>query len=584
MLAQLSQWFLIAAIGQAAPEAALAKAAPADVDVAVRIRGMEATRDDLMAMLKAMNPDWANMAEGALGGPLEQVRTHHGAMAVKTPFVVLVRIGEPGGEGGPPPLAVLLPADDYKGTLKELMGGNDVELKHQDGDYDAFDGPGGHGTWYAAKGPGLIAFGTSKTLIADIAKRPAKTLDSVLTGPASRSFSEGDVGVYINAASLTQRYSEQIDQGRQVFMGLLDQAGQQAGNASTMQMAKDIYGALFDSLKYADALTFHLDFAQKGLQLGGFLKVKPDSDIAKSITEVDSGGIAGLGKMPQGSMTYVYMNVGARAFERLEGMGLKMVASAGKPSPELEKAVAELHGHGRVETLASARMEKGMLSVKEIKTEDPKGFLDKRLAIVRAMRGDGQSGFFKEVKIEPNAQTHAGLTFVHSSCTINLDKLAELSGNNPAQVEALKGMFGDGPVNTWYGTDGKRVLEVVAPKWEEARSLVDAYLKGEGGVGQTPGFKAVLSELPGRASLILLYSAQGLTRMMANQFAAITRNPNLKVPADMPGEAAYLGASLTPHSKAGYEFHLVVPSAVGPVISKGLIPLFQGLAGGLANP
>ena len=62
MLAQLSQWILIAALGQAPAEAALLKAAPADVDVAVRIPGVEATRDDLLAMLRAMNRDWANMA------------------------------------------------------------------------------------------------------------------------------------------------------------------------------------------------------------------------------------------------------------------------------------------------------------------------------------------------------------------------------------------------------------------------------------------------------------------------------------------------------------------------------------------
>ncbi len=185
MLAQLSHWLLIAALGQAPPEAALLKAAPAEVDVAVRTRGLEATRDDVLAMLKAINPDWANMAEGTLAGPLGQIREHHGAHAVTSPFLVLFRIGEPGGDG-PPPFAVLVPSDDYKGVLKELSGGKDVELKHQDGDYDAFDSPDGNGTWYAAKAPGIVAFGSSKSLVADIAKRGGKTLDSVVTGAARR--------------------------------------------------------------------------------------------------------------------------------------------------------------------------------------------------------------------------------------------------------------------------------------------------------------------------------------------------------------------------------------------------------------
>ena len=39
---------------------------------------------------------------------------------------------------------------------------------------------------------------------------------------------------------------------------------------------------------------------------------------------------------------------------------MKMLSGGGKPSPELEKAMAELHGLGRIESLGSASMDKGM--------------------------------------------------------------------------------------------------------------------------------------------------------------------------------------------------------------------------------
>jgi hypothetical protein len=136
-----------------AAEAALLKAAPAEVDVAVRVRGLEAARDHLLAMLREMNPEWANMAEGTLGRHLDEIRTLHGAHAVKSPFLAVIRMGEEGGEGGPPPFAILIPSDDYKGTLKELSGGNEVELKHQEGNYNAFVGPGRPGTLFATEAP-----------------------------------------------------------------------------------------------------------------------------------------------------------------------------------------------------------------------------------------------------------------------------------------------------------------------------------------------------------------------------------------------------------------------------------------------
>ncbi len=167
---------------------------------------------------------------------------------------------------------------------------------------------------------------------------------------------------------------------------------------------------------------------------------------------------------------------------------------------------------------------------------------------------------------------------------MNVDKLAELSGNQPGQAEALKSMFGDGRLSTWYGTDGKRLFEVAAPTWDEAKALVESYLKGTGGVGDTAGYKAVRSELPDQAAFMMLLSTQGMVRMFAKVFAGTTKNPNLKPPDDMPKEPAYIGLSVTPHAAEGFEVHLVLPGAAGTVVAKGMVPLFQGLAPPGANP
>lgn len=69
MLAQLSQWILIATLAQAPQEAAWMKVIPADVDIAIHSRGIDATRNDLVAMLKAMSPAWGEMADNALSPP-----------------------------------------------------------------------------------------------------------------------------------------------------------------------------------------------------------------------------------------------------------------------------------------------------------------------------------------------------------------------------------------------------------------------------------------------------------------------------------------------------------------------------------
>jgi hypothetical protein len=585
MLAQLSQWLLIAAIGQTPPDGALAKAAPGDIDVAVRVRGMEATRDDILAMLKGMNPDWANAAEGGLSGALAELRQRHGEHAAKSPFLMLMKFGDDGAAGGPPPFAILVPSEHYKETIKELAGGKDVELKHQEGDYDAFDAPDGNGNWYAAKATGIVAFGPSKDLIAAVAKRPAHSLDALLTGPAARSFARGDVGLFVNAGTLTKRFGDQIDQARQMVMAGLDQAAAQAGNAGTMQIAKDMYGKMFDSLKYADHLTIGLDADAKGLHLAAFLKVKSDADAAKSITDARSSNLASLGKLPPGAMAYVGVNVSARTFERLQSMNLRMLAAAGQRSPELEKAIAEFHGLGQIDSVGSMAMDKGMKGLSEVRVDDPRRYVTATIDMLRAMSGgEGQLKIYKDIKVGTDAQTDRGISFTHVAATMDIDKLVEISGNQPGQAESIKAMFGDGRLSYWYGVEGKRVLHVIAPNWEEAKSILDAYESGKGGVGETAGFRSVRSELPDQANFLLLFNAQSLVRLMATSIGAALKKPDLKVPEDMPKDPAFLGISVTPHATQGYELHLAIPGAVGNVIAKGLLPVFQGLAPPGGNP
>ncbi len=175
-------------------------------------------------------------------------------------------------------------------------------------------------------------------------------------------------------------------------------------------------------------------------------------------------------------------------------------------------------------------------------------------------------------------RTYQGFAFDRTTVVIDLDKLAKLQAN-PAAAASLKSMFRDGKMTYWLGTDGKRVIQVIANTWDEAKAQLDVFMKGEGGIGTNASFKAVRGKLPEKANLMVLVSMQGLVKMFANQFAAVLNKPDLKPPGDMPKEAALFGLSLSPAAPNGYEFHLVVPSCVGPVIEKGMIPVFQSLQG-----
>ncbi|HMF36467.1 MAG TPA: hypothetical protein VKF17_07490 [Isosphaeraceae bacterium] len=578
MLVPLSMWILATSFSQSpAPVAAdggWLKAVPANIDVAVRIRSVDATHADLMAMLSIMSPKLADRAEQGLTDPLAQFRQKFGEAAARTPWVGLIRTAAPSGEGKPP-FAILVLNDDYPGVLKAMEGGKDPELKHQEGGYDAFKTPNRE-AGYAGKGPGFVAFGPDQALIAAIARPGEKTFDKALTPAPTKQFLAGDVGVYVSASTLVARYSEQTDQARQTFMAALDQAGQQAGNAGTMNAAKEVYGALFNSLKNVAALTISVDVASEGLSLAGVLTVKPDTALAKASAQAASGTPADLAGLPSEASLYAYLNMDATTFGWLQDM--RMMNPFGKPTPDQAKALALFGELGRVETIGSLTYSGGVRGMNVTHVADPKKYIAACQANIQALKeGDGPSGVYKDLKIESNVENYRGLTFSHIIATLDFEKFVQLNPNNPAAAAAMKSMFGGETMNTWLGTDGQRVFRVTAPTWNDVKAQIDTFLKGNAGIGTVAGFKSVRSRLPEQANLVVLVSAQGLVRLFASQFAATLNKPDLKAPGDLPKEPVLFGVPLTPRSPFGYEFHLVVPSQVGPIFKKGLVPLFQSI-------
>jgi hypothetical protein len=281
------------------------------------------------------------------------------------------------------------------------------------------------------------------------------------------------------------------------------------------------------------------------------------------------------------------MDLESRTFERLMGMNLRML-TAGKPSPELEKAMAEFHGLGRIESIGSISFGKGMSLFSDISISDPQKYVSASEAMLRAMKGGGAMNIYKDVKVDRDIESYRGMKFTRVVATIDLDKLGQVGGNNPAQLESMKSMlqsmYNGDTLTYWYGSDGKRLLQVMAPTWESVKSQIDGYMNKEDGIGKTPAFKAVRSELPEQGSLLVMIESQSIARWYAGLFAAMFKNPNLKVGDDIPKEPAFLGASLTPRPPVGFEFHLVIPSSVGAVVDKGLMPIFRGLQAPGANP
>ena len=243
--------------------------------------------------------------------------------------------------------------------------------------------------------------------------------------------------------------------------------------------------------------------------------------------------------------------------------------------------MAELRGLGRIEMLGSMSFDKGMKMFSDISISDPKKYVAVYEAMLRAMKG-GAFDVYKDVKTDRDIKTYRGMKFTRTVLTIDLDKLSQMGGNDPAQVErmksTMKSMYNGDTVTYWLGANGHRVLQVLEPTWDLVKAQVDGYLDNRGGVGETAGFKAVRAALPEQGSLFVIIETQSIAKSYAGLFATMLKQPNQKLGEDTPKEPAFLGVSLTLRPPLGFEFHLVIPSEVGTVVAKGLVPMFRGLA------
>lgn len=576
MLPSLATMILAAALGQAGPETAWLKAVPADADVVIRVRGIEAVRDDLIAMIRAMSPALGERAAPALEQAVAHVREQLGEPATRTPFLALMRVAPPERPGSPP-FAVIVQSNNYQGVIDSLGGKG--KTKQEPGGLDSFPGPQGQ-TLFAGKGDGFVVFGPDSKLVTGVVKPAGKTLGDSLPEELSRRLLDGDLGLYVNVAALQSRYGEQIDAARQQFMAVLDQAGQQAGNAAMMDAAKQIYGGLFDALKVADGLALNFDFDREALKLAGEVTVRSDSDIAKGLGEARGSDFAGLGKLPADGTYYIGMSVSPALFARLQSMGLNMMFGGTRPSPEIQRAMDLHKAAGRTETVGMSRVGDGVQGLNVMTTEDPRKLMEASLAMSRALKSAKPGPFaelIKDVSVTPDARKYKDTSFTEVVVKMDLDALAKLQPN-PAAAESTRQMFGGDTLRTFLGVQDKSVLSVTAKDWDTARGLLDAYTQGQNPLGQSASFKAIRSQLPDQPSMVMLLSAQGLVRQMASQFAGMLQNPDLKPPADMPKETALIGGALKPGTK-GYQFQLIIPSEVGPVFEKGLGPVIRGLQG-----
>ncbi len=558
---------------------------PANALVVVQLHGVGTAREKVAKFLEAAVPDLAPKAKKRFDAFLKDALEDRDLSAV-TPDgrVYLAVFGLP-NFGTDPPVALLLPTADYKTFREKLLTADERKSfdKGRDG-VDQFDSMDRTVYLVDLTKKGYVAVAVRR----EVAEAFAKKFDS-LTGakmgePVSAAFLGCDLSVFVNLAEINDRYGDQLRGIRGTLIAFLQQ-GAPGLDKRQLEQARAVYEALFQAVEDGSGLALGLEFRPDGLTLRAEAAFAKDTPSAKLLAKEQPTPLDRLGSLPKGQAFYAAGRLTPQLSQAAQGLAPDFAVGEGeeKAAAAIEK-YADLSAAARGEGWISAGSgPKGSLQVSF--PADPAKLVEAQVKVLKNLPADGryQNVVLKErPELKEGERAHRGFTLDRVTLIPDFEATA---GNIPdenvrkAAIESMRKLVGD-KTTYWFGTDGKRFVQVAGKDWDAAGKLLDAYLDGKE-VGADETFQAVRKQLPAEASQVMIAevgatvaSFGGYVKSVAEAMPGL---PGLDVPElkPAPGSApAYVGAAvvLKPGS-AG----LTVTAPVGAVKAarKVLAPLFE---------
>jgi hypothetical protein len=548
---------------------------PAKSPVVVQLRGVEQTKDRIIAMLKAAVPDLAPRVQEHLNQGLEHALSGRDLKAVNKggpDFLILTDLPNPGAEGVPH--ALLLPVSSYEefrqGFLKEderkaLKKEEGFEVtKHDDKDM------------YLVDLKGYVGMTQSKEVAEQLAKKP-KGMDGTLDKSIAERLLGSDVAAYINMEAVNKEYGDRIKGFQQIIPAILPQFAEQAKmDKANVERLQKIIECFFQLIEDSKALVLAVDFRPDGLAIRKLLRVGADSKTNNVFKTIKPGEIQGLDKHPAGQLGYA----GIQLTPDLVEMFLTLVNAASSDESKSAKATVtalkDMAAAGPEAMTADFGIPMKGLQVWNYK--DPAKASEAALKMVQSLDAGGnfQNMALKEKpKTQADAKTYRDFKLHEASFVWDFEKAAQaMPQGGKEAAEAMKKMLGES-MKCWFGTDGKVFVQVSAADWEAAQKLLDDYLDNKDTVGQMPPFQEARKRLPAQATAMLLLDLPQYLQVFSTVAAPMLKGQGL--PIDIPELKAqkgrgYVGVSMTLEPEMGSS-EVWLPAATVREVRKMLKPV-----------
>jgi hypothetical protein len=557
---------------------------PDTAPLVIHVRGVQGTRERFMALMAVALPDVKKKYQEAIdsffeNGPDNVLKGRKlSGLAKDGPlFFALLDLPKP-GDSGEPKMAFILTVSNYKEFRENILTKEENQNVKDEGNGIESASIDNKPTYFVnRKGYAIV------TLDKDVAESFTKKitgLHSKLSKELAAKLLSSDVGIYVNMEAVNKEYGEQIKQARQAIEQALA-FGAAAGDESQKkytEMIKNAIPHVFQTLDDMQSLLLTLELRTGGLALHLQSEVKENSPTANYLQDTRPIAFKELERLPRDRAYYLGMKISASLYKNLGGL---IAALPTGETKDTEKLMEELAKAGPGIHLSSGSFPPAGLDVYHY--DDPAKAVAATLKMFQNM--DTEAAKLKEKPVVKTDAEKFGDFKLHSvQLTFDLDKLAEQAaakGGDEAKkqlVEAMKNILGE-KKTVWFGTDGKKFVQITAADWKAASKLLEQYSKGISTAGEVKAFRDARKELPANTSFLILVDA---VRLFARIFEAIRPMvPAGQLPPGWPnlsgkGASSYLGLAATLQPQRGgldlflttaaiQEFYKVV---IGPLVSE----------------
>jgi hypothetical protein len=562
----------------AAKESPLAQV-PASAPFVFHVRGVERTKDRLLALIKTAVPDQLakvrEHVEEAMKEGLKD-RKLEGVAPAGPIFFVMTELPQPGG--AEPPAALIAHVTNYKAFLDGMLTEEERKALKKDGDFETTQVMGQDVYLLHRSGYAIMAH-TKEAAEQFTKKQPG--LDTKLDKATAARILESDVSLYVDVAAVNKTYGDQIQQAQQQVDTVIGLAASQAPEASkaSIEMGKKMIAGFFQALKDSQSFLVTGDFRPDGVavHVGGRVAAgSPSDSILKGAEPTPLGELRNL---PAGQLAYFTMKSDPGMMEALKPF---IAAAYGEDeSKDVQEALDLLNQAGAGVTYLSYNLPVETLAVASYK--DPQKALKGQMKLLQAMKaGSGfQMAVLKDKPvIKENARSYHGFKFTEMTAKLDFEKLSAGVPGAPDMTDAMKKLFGGDEMKSWFGTDGKLFITASAKDWNAAKKLLDDYFEGKNKVALNPAFQTTRKQLPEAATMVGLLDVPryiGVTMQfvgpMIKAMGAPFEVPELKIEAGK----TYVGFAVTLRPQRG-GFDLWVPATTISEVNKIVQQFMPGAA------